>query len=80
MEFHRLLAVLIFDFGISGTKAQEYVTRFATNVFHSHQRIFLAGQEGWIFQQSHDPSLNHPNVEVAPRKELAPILYHPNQR
>ena len=44
--------------------AQKEIAVLSSEMFKSHQRIFLAPLDGWIFKQGHDPNWANPNIEI----------------
>lgn len=45
--------------------AQERVVRVSTSDFHSHQRLFLAPLDGWIFRKGNDPNWAKGNIDFS---------------
>ena len=68
-----LLGVIICLTISTQANCQERVLTMDTSMFYSHQRIFLAPSDGWIFRQGHDPSWASENLNVEDWNSLKPI-------
>ena len=52
--------------------AQENVVVLSTDMFQSHQRLYLATLDGWKFHQGNDPNWARPDVDVSEWQSLNP--------
>lgn len=64
MKVRRHLIFLVLLHAILTLSAQEKVVVLDTSMFHSHQRLFLAPIEGWIFKPGHDETWSDPEIDV----------------
>lgn len=64
------LLSLIFIFNVG--HAQDDIVVLSQDSFQSHQRIFLAPLDEWVFQQGHDLAWATPELDVSNWKKLNP--------
>ena len=50
--------------------AQDKTTVLSADMFHTHQRLFLAPLEGWLFRQGHDPSWAKEDIDLKDWKKF----------
>jgi len=74
----RLLAFLfviqVFTFQ---SLAQNDVVVLSSDMFQSHQRIFLAPMGGWVFHEGHDPAWANPDFDISDWKDFNPSQLSP---
>jgi hypothetical protein len=68
--FKQLLTFLFSILMIHAAYGQDGAVILSTDMFHSHQRIFLAPLDGWIFRQGNDPSWADPELDVSDWKKM----------
>ncbi|MCH6202061.1 ATP-binding protein [Aquiflexum sp. LQ15W] len=57
--------------------AQRGTVVLSSDMFKSHQRIFLAPLEGWIFRQGNDPNWADPNLDTNGWETMNPTALNP---
>ncbi len=57
--------------------AQEEVVTLEAAQFRSHQRIFLAPLDGWLFKQGHDPNWAKPDLDISSWEQMNPTAISP---
>ncbi|MEQ9023207.1 MAG: hypothetical protein RLN82_10690, partial [Pseudomonadales bacterium] len=53
--------------------SQEKVITLSTNQFKSHERLYLAPLDGWIFKQGNDPSWSEVQLSTDDWQSFKPI-------
>ena len=66
----KMLFVLCFFLGISIGFAQENVVTLSTSQFQSHQRLFLAPLNGWVFHKGNNPAWAEENIDLSDWKKF----------
>jgi two-component system, NtrC family, sensor kinase len=69
-----LLVIQAFAFN---SFAQKETVVLSSDMFKSHQRIFLAPLDGWIFKQGHDPNWANPDLEINDWETMNPTAINP---
>jgi two-component system, NtrC family, sensor kinase len=57
--------------------AQQETVILSSDMFKSHQRIFLAPLDGWIFKKGHDPNWANPDLEINDWEIMNPTALSP---
>ena len=57
--------------------SQRDMVKLSPQMFQSHQRIFLAPMEGWLFQQGHDPAWSNPDYDTSDWQRFNPSQLSP---
>ena len=57
--------------------AQQETVVLSSDMFKSHQRIFLAPLDGWIFKKGHDPNWANPDLEINDWETMNPTAINP---
>jgi two-component system NtrC family sensor kinase len=50
--------------------SQDKTTVLSADMFHTHQRLFLAPLDGWVFKQGHDPSWAKEDIDLKDWKKF----------
>ena len=58
--------------------AQDNERVLSTSMFHSHQRLFLAPVDGWLFRQGNDASWANENIDLTGWKKFNPTELNAN--
>ncbi len=72
-----LLFLFIFQAFTLKSSAQQEVVVLSAGLFQSHQRIFLAPLDGWIFKQGHDPNWANPDIDLSGWQTMNPTALNP---
>ena len=73
----RIFVALVWFFVFSTGVAQERSVQISSDMFRSHDRIYLAPLDGWIFQNGSDPNWANPEWDVSDWQELGPTHISP---
>ena len=66
----RTILTLCFFLVVNICSAQDTAITLSASMFQSHQRLFLAPLDGWIFRQGHDPSWADENSDITGWKKF----------
>ncbi|WP_421765342.1 sensor histidine kinase [Ekhidna sp.] len=72
MHHKSLLILLVVLCGFHLVISQDKVIVLDRSMFHSHQRLFLAPLDGWLFKQGHDPEWAQSALDVSDWKTFRP--------
>ncbi len=68
----RGLFILFFIVGSNLCFSQETSVILSTDMFHTHQRLFLAPLDGWLFKQGNDSAWSEENIDLTGWKKFRP--------
>ncbi len=74
----QLLSFLFSILVIHAVCGQDRAVVLSSDMFQSHQRIFLAPLDGWLFHQGHDPAWANSGLDVSDWQAFKPTQLSPD--
>ena len=68
----QLITIIFALWSLANGFAQDTVVFLSTSDFESHQQLFLAPLDGWIFQQGNDPNWANEKVDTSDWEKMNP--------